>query len=545
MDKKLLFLPLGGAGEIGMNLNLYGYEDQWLMVDLGVTFHDRLGIEILMPNPQFITERKDKLAGLLLTHGHEDHIGAVPYLWERLKCPIYATPFTAELVRHKMQDHQIDSEKYLHVIPLKGSMDIGPFNIEMVTLTHSIPEPNGVLITTPVGKVFHTGDWKIDPKPLVGEAIDEITLKRIGDEGVLAMVCDSTNVFFNEPSGSESDVRDNLFDLIGGYTDGSIFVTCFASNLARLETVALAAQHHGRQVVLLGRGFHRMNDISRKLGYISSVHPFIHPSKAKSLPRDKVLYLCSGSQGEYRAALNRIASETHPDIKMSPKDVVVFSSRVIPGNEKQINAIKNKIIKLGVRVVNENPRDIHVSGHPGRQDLLKMYEWVRPKTLIPVHGEAIHMVEQARLGKKAGIPHVVVPDNGSLIEITASGVEIVDEVPAGRLALDGTQLISLNHGSLRDRYKIGTEGVGSVVVHFDGRNNLIGVPEVVFQGLSVSGDLEKEAVREVSYALESLTGADRQRDELIKDKTRLALQKVIQEGIGRRPVVITHVVREE
>lgn len=545
MDKKLLFLPLGGAGEIGMNLNLYGYSDQWLMVDLGVTFHDRLGVDVLMPNPQFITERKDKLAGLLLTHGHEDHIGAVPYLWERLKCPIYATPFTAELVKHKMQDHQIDIEKYLHIIPLKGSVTIGPFQIEMVTLTHSIPEPNGVLITTPAGKVFHTGDWKIDPKPLVGEAIDETTLKRIGDEGVLAMVCDSTNVFFDAPSGSEADVRDNLFNLIGSYTEGSIFVTCFASNLARLETVALAAQHHGRQVVLVGRGFHRMNDISRKLGYISAVHPFIHPSKAKSLPRDKVLYLCSGSQGEYRAALNRIASETHPDIKMSPKDVVVFSSRVIPGNEKQINAIKNKIIRLGVRVVNEHPTDIHVSGHPGRQDLLKMYEWIRPKTLIPVHGETIHMVEQARLAKKAGVPHVVVPDNGSLIEITSHGAEIVDEVPAGRLALDGTQLLSFTHPSLKERAKLGAEGVVSVVVVLDDHHALRGEPRLTVQGLSVSGDVERAALREAAYALESLSSKERHHDELIQEKCRLAVQRLVQEEIGRKPVVITHVVRGE
>lgn len=537
------FLPLGGSGEIGMNLNLYEFNGQWLMVDLGITFNDRLGFEIIMPNPQYIIEKKDQLCGLLLTHGHEDHIGAIPYLWEKLKCPMYATPFTAEMIRHKMNDQQIDIEGYLHEIPLEGKAQIGPFNIQMVTLTHSVPEPNGVLIKTETATIFHTGDWKIDPNPLIGKAIEEEALKKIGDAGVDALVCDSTNVFCEGDSGSEDDVRQSLIELIGTYKEEALFVSCFASNLARLETIALAAQRHGRQVAIVGRGFNKMNDIARKLGYLKNTPPFIQMSKAKDLPRKKVLYLCSGSQGEARAALNRIASENHPEIKMAPGDVAIFSSRVIPGNEKQIIALKNKITKLGVKVVHERNRDIHVSGHPSRNDLIQMYEWIRPTTVIPVHGELVHMVEQGRLAKKHGVPHVVIPENGTLIDIMAHGASIVDEVPTGRLALDGNRVISLAHSSLKERYRLSTDGVASVVVTFDEENRLIGVPMLIFNGISVGGDIKAACVDDMVYALETLTISERNKDDLVHEHVRLAVQRKIQNELEKKPVVMVHMVR--
>ncbi len=543
-DDKVFFLPLGGSGEIGMNLNLYGYKDQWLMVDLGITFHDRLGIEVVLPNPQYIAERKDKLVGLLLTHAHEDHIGAVPYLWERFKCPIYATPFTAEMVKIKMKDHNLPYKDVINIIPLEGHKQIGPFDIQMVTLTHSIPEPNGVLIKTPVGTIFHTGDWKIDETPLIGEAIDGNALQKIGDEGILAMVCDSTNVFQKKPSGSEGTVRDSLIQLIGEHrTKGSIFVTCFASNLARLETIAVAAHQHGRQVAILGRGFHKVNEVARKLNYLKDLPAFIDVDKAKSLPRDKVLYICSGSQGEFRAALSRIASQTHPEIKMAPGDVVVFSSRIIPGNDKQINGLKNKIIKLGVKVINEHPTDIHVSGHPSRDELIQMYDWIRPRIVIPVHGEAIHMVEQGRLAKKHGIKHVVIPENGTLIEITKDSAEIVDEVAAGRLALDGNMLLSFNHGSLKERFQLGTDGVASVVLVINDKNNLGDIPKITFQGLSVSGDLTTAIHEEIEMMFHILSDSERLKDQTIADYIQKIIQRVCQKTIFKKPVVITHVVR--
>lgn len=543
-DDKILFLPLGGSGEIGMNLNLYGYKDQWLMVDLGITFHDRLGVEVILPNPQYIAERKDKLVGILLTHAHEDHIGAVPYLWERFKCPIYATPFTAEMVKIKMKDHNLPYKDIINIIPLEGHKQIGPFDIQMVTLTHSIPEPNGVLIKTPVGTIFHTGDWKIDETPLIGKAIDGNALQKIGDEGVLAMVCDSTNVFQKKASGSEGTVRDSLIELIGEHSaKGSIFVTCFASNLARLETIAVAAHQHGRQVAILGRGFHKVNEVARKLNYLKDLAPFIDVDKAKSLPRDKVLYICSGSQGEFRAALGRIASQTHPEVKMVPGDVVVFSSRIIPGNDKQINAMKNKIIKLGVKVINEHPTDIHVSGHPSRDELIQMYDWIRPRIVIPVHGEAIHMVEQGRLAKKHGIKHVVIPENGTLIEITKDSAEIVDEVAAGRLALDGNMLISFSHGSLKERFQLGTDGVASVVLVLNEKNNLGDIPKVTFQGLSVSGDLARIIHEEIDMLFNILSDSEKLKDDLLADRIQKIVQRVCQKNIFKKPVVITHVVR--
>ena len=543
-DDKILFLPLGGSGEIGMNLNLYGYKDQWLMVDLGITFHDRLGIEVILPNPQYIAERKDKLVGILLTHAHEDHIGAVPYLWERFKCPIYATPFTAEMVKIKMKDHNLSYKDIINIIPLEGHKQIGPFDIQMVTLTHSIPEPNGVLIKTPVGTIFHTGDWKIDETPLIGNAIDGNALQKIGDEGVLAMVCDSTNVFQKKPSGSEGTVRDSLIELIGEHSaKGSIFVTCFASNLARLETITVAAHQHGRQVAILGRGFHKVNEVARKLNYLKDLPAFIDVDKAKSLPRDKVLYICSGSQGEFRAALGRIASQTHPEVKMAPGDVVVFSSRIIPGNDKQINAMKNKIIKLGVKVINEHPTDIHVSGHPSRDELIQMYDWIRPRIVIPVHGEAIHMVEQGRLAKKHGIKHVVIPENGTLIEITKDTAEIVDEVAAGRLALDGNMLLSFNHGSLKERFQLGTDGVASVVLVLNDKNNLGDIPKITFQGLSVSGDLATAIHEEIEMLFHILSDSERLKDDVLTDRVQKIVQRACQKSIFKKPMVITHVVR--
>lgn len=539
---KLYFLPLGGSGEIGMNLNLYAYEDQWLMVDLGVSFYDRLGVDIMTPNPQYIVERRKKLAGLLLTHAHEDHIGAVPHLWDQLKCPIYATPFTAEMVRRKLKEKNIDFEGYIHEIPLEGHQKIGPFDIQLVSLTHSIPEPNGVVIRTKAGTVFHTGDWKIDPAPMIGEPIDSKQLQDLGDEGVLAMVCDSTNVFTDGTSGSEGDVRENLTSVIGSYKKEKVFVTCFASNLARLETVALAAQAAGRKVVLLGRSFDRMVEVARANGYLKEVHQFISAEVAASMPNHKVLYLCSGSQGEHRAALNRIASGSMRNVSIDEGDVVIFSSRVIPGNERSINYIKNKLIRLGVRVIVRHELDLHVSGHPARGELEQMYDWIRPKILVPVHGELQHMVEQGRLGKKHGIPEIVVPENGTLIDLTEGDAGIIDEVPAGRLALDGDMLVTFDHGALKERRNLESNGTTAATLLVDAKNRL---KDVAFsaKGFVMTQELQDDVYDAIEHAYHQVPKGDLEDSGAIQEEVRRVIRRTIYQSNGKRPVTMVHVLR--
>jgi len=543
MEKdKLYFLPLGGSGEIGMNLNLYAYNNQWMMVDLGVAFYDRLGVDVMMPNPQFIVERRKGLKGLLLTHAHEDHIGAVPYLWEQLKCPIYATPFTAEMVRRKFKERNIDYGDSVHEISLKGHQKIGPFDIELVSLTHSIPEPNGVVIRTPVGTIFHTGDWKIDHSPMIGEPIDSAQLKALGDEGVLAMVCDSTNVFCEGFSGSEGDVRENLKSVIGSYKKEKLFVTCFASNLARLETVALAAQEAGRRVVLFGRSFDRMVEVAKANGYLKEVAPFITAEAAASMPAHKVLYLCSGSQGESRAALNRIAGGTMKHVTISEGDVVIFSSRVIPGNERAINFIKNKLIRLGVHVITRHDLDLHVSGHPARGELEQMYDWIRPKILIPVHGELQHMVEQGRLGKRHGIPEIVVPENGTLIEVSEGEAGIIDEVSAGRLALDGNVLVTFDHGVLKERRILESNGVVSVSVVLDHKNALKDSAFSI-KGFVVQSDLTEAVARSIEEGYHQVSRSDLDDEGAVQSSVEKHVRRVIGQTNGKKPLVLVHVLR--
>ncbi len=395
-SKELYFLPLGGSGEIGMNLNLYRYEDKWLMVDCGVTFGSDLGIEVIMPDTQFIEQYRDDLVGLVLTHGHEDHIGAVPYLWAQLQCPIYTTPFTAALVRNKLKEAGLIKEASLVEVPIGGDVKLGPFDIEFITLTHSIPEPNALAIKTPVGTIVHSGDWKLDPHPMIGESADEKRLKELGDDGVLALVCDSTNVFVEGRTQSEGAVRKHMIDLVGKQKE-RVAIALFASNVARFETCALAAQAHDRQVVLVGRSLHRIYQAARETGYLLDVPEFINEQQAANLPRDKVMILCTGSQGEPRAALTRIADDGHPQIKLESGDTVIFSSRQIPGNELAITALQTKLQSKGIEVISDGEEFTHVSVHPARDELRDMYKLVRPEILVPVHGEQTHVHEQSAL----------------------------------------------------------------------------------------------------------------------------------------------------
>ncbi|HER26130.1 MAG TPA: ribonuclease J, partial [Rhodospirillales bacterium] len=419
---ELLFVPLGGAGEIGMNLNLYGYgpkdRQRWMMIDLGITFGNGTlpGVDVIMPDPTFIEQRLDQLEGLVLTHAHEDHLGAVAHLWPRLKCPVYATPFTARILGHKLREAGLEQRVPVTVVPLKGSFSVGPFDLELITLTHSIPEPNGIVIRTPLGTVLHTGDWKFDPNPVVGEVTDEAALNALGDEGTLAIVCDSTNVFTEGTSGSEGDLLDSLSQLIGSLS-GRIVVTCFASNVARLETIAAAAAANDRDVVLAGRSLWRFQEAGREHGCLANTAAFLEEEAAGYLPREKTLIICTGSQGEPRAALSRIASGGHPRITLDPGDTVIFSSRQIPGNETSISSVQNQLVRGGINIMTEKDHFVHVSGHPARQELIRMYQHVKPKISIPVHGELRHMSEHARLATDCQVGATLVGENGSLMRI--------------------------------------------------------------------------------------------------------------------------------
>ena len=442
---ELVFLALGGAGEIGMNLNLYGFgpagEETWVMVDLGITFGGGQvpGVDVILPDPEFIVEHRDRLAGLVLTHAHDDHLGAVPYLWQRLRCPVYATPFTISILKRKLAETDFADEVEIIEVPLGGRFMVGPFDMELITLTHSIPEPNAIAIRTPVGTVLHTGDWKFDPGPVVGDAADVEALKRLGDEGVLALVCDSTNVFNPGESGSEADLLKSLTGLIAG-AEGRVAVACFASNVARLETIAMAARANGRDVVLAGRSLVRINDAARENGYLADVPAFLDEEDAGHLPGDKAVIICTGSQGEPRAALWRIANEEHSNVTLGEGDLVIFSSRIIPGNEASIARLHNQLVRRGIRVIDATDHFVHVSGHPARDELARMYQLSRPKLAIPVHGELRHLREHARLALECQVPAAIAAENGAMIRLGPGKPKITGAVPTGRLTADGTRL---------------------------------------------------------------------------------------------------------
>ena len=429
---ELLFLALGGAGEIGMNLNLYGHAGKWLMLDLGIAFGDDSmpGVEVIMPDPGFIEERRKDLVGIVLTHAHEDHLGAVADLWPRLKAPVYATPFAASVLRRKLTQAGLVDDVRITEIPLRGKFSLGPFDLEMITMTHSILEPNGLAIRTKFGTIFHTGDWKIDPEPLIGDLTDEALLKRIGDEGVLAMVCDSTNVFVEGEAGSEAMVRSNLKKLIKG-RKGRIAVTCFASNLARVESIALAAVAAGRHPVLSGPALLRMIEAAQECGYMLDFPECVSPQDGAYLPKDKVLFICTGSQGEMRASMAKIANDEHRDIVLEEGDTAIFSSRVIPGNERSVGRLQNALMARGVEVITDREADIHVSGHPARDELVRVYQWVRPRIALPVHGEVRHMVEHAALARACQVPETIVAPNGTLVRLAPGPAEIIGHVPVG------------------------------------------------------------------------------------------------------------------
>ena len=525
-----------------MNLNLYGHAGKWLMIDLGVTFADeRLpGIDLVMPDPTFIEDRREDLVGLVLTHAHEDHIGAVPYLWDRLQCPIYATPFTAALVRRKLKEVGLEREAPLHILPMNGKVELGPFACELVTLTHSIPEPNAVAVTTKLGTVLHTGDWKLDPEPLIGETADARRLEELGTSGVLAMICDSTNVFSPGTSGSEASVRESLIEMIRPLT-GRVSVTTFASNVARIASIAVAAAAAERHLVLVGRSMHRVVEAARETGYLQDLPPVLDEDEAGYLPKDKVLYLCTGSQGEPRGAMARIARGEHRHIALGAGDTAIFSSKIIPGNEISLGEVHNLLATAGVRVITEKGNFIHVSGHPNRDELAEMYGWVRPAISVPVHGEARHLVEHAAFARALQVRHAPVIKNGDVLRLAPGEPEIIAEVLSGRLALDGEILVPVDDPAITARRKIGFAGHVVVTLVLDAKGRLATAPEVVLAGLAEDdeSDLGEEIADAVAAALPRAKGADA---DTMAEAARMAARRAANRLTGRKPVTDVQVI---
>jgi ribonuclease J len=551
---ELVFLPLGGSNEIGMNFNLYGYGPpharQWIIVDLGITFGDQTtpGVEVILPDPTFIEEHAKDILGIVLTHAHEDHIGAVAWLWPRLKAPLYATPFTAFLLREKLREKGLLDEAKITEVPLSGTFRLGPFELTLLTLTHSIPEPNGVAIRTPLGTVLHTGDWKIDPDPLTGPATDEAAIRRLGDEGVLAMVCDSTNVFIDGEAGSEAQVRATLNALIG-QLKGKVAAACFASNVARMDSIIRAAEANERRVCLVGRSMIRMSQAARSVGLLEGVAPFLSDGEAKHFPGDKILYLCTGSQGEPRAALARMADGSHPHVKLGKGDACVFSSRIIPGNEIPIRNLQNKLADLGVRLYTERDHPgIHVSGHPCRDELKRMYQWARPRIAVPTHGERRHLLEHAALALDLQVSQAIAPRNGDMVRLAPGAAQVIDEVPAGRLYVDAGVVTPENGDALRERRHAASNGVLTVSVVLDGRNAVASGPLVRSLGLPGDEDYPLEEALddlagEAREALQRLSADDRDDDGAVESTLSRVVKKAAFRIWSRRPVVETTVLR--
>ncbi|MBL6958040.1 MAG: ribonuclease J [Rhodospirillales bacterium] len=549
---ELLFLPLGGAGEIGMNLNLYGFgppdAERWMMVDLGITFNNGQvpGVDVIMPDPQFIVDRLDSLDGLVLTHAHEDHLGAVPYLWERLRCPIYATPFTASILRRKLAETDFKDEAEITIVDLGSRFSVGPFDLELITLTHSIPEPNAIAIRTPLGTVLHTGDWKFDPGPVVGAPSDKDALRRVGEEGVQAIVCDSTNVFVEGVAGSESDLLQTLREVIGK-CENRVAVTSFASNVARLETIAAAALANGRDVVLAGRSLRRFDEAARENGLLADTPAFLDEDMAGYLPKDKVLIVCTGSQGESRAALSRIAAGDHSNVTLEEGDTVIFSSREIPGNEANIGRLHNDLSRLGIEVITWRNHLVHVSGHPARDELIEMYQLIQPRIAVPVHGERRHLEEHARLAKSCQVAETVVNENGGVIRLAPQGGEIIGQVPSGRLTWEGGRTVPMNGDLVRSRSRALYNGSVVVTVVVDAHGLLAAAPQIATTGL-LEADEETvlTGVEDVIKAtVDMVKKSKRQDDELLKEELRIAVRRFFRDSFYKRPSTSIHLVRTE
>ena len=552
MKEELIFCPLGGSGEIGMNMNLFAYgkpeNQKWIIVDIGVTFADDSipGIDLIYPDPGFIIDKKKDLLGIVLTHAHEDHIGAVAHIWPKLKCNIYSTPFTSVLIKEKFKEKKIDIEKYLKIVQLNGSIKLENFNVEFVTLTHSILEPNGLIIKTPMGTILHTGDWKCDPNPLIGDSINEKRLKEIGNEGVVAMICDSTNVFNPGRAGSENDVRNSLLKIMRNINK-RIIVTSFASNVARMETIFYCAEKTGREISLVGRSMNRIFKAARQCGYLDKVKEPIDPRDAKKIPREKIVLLCTGSQGEPNGAMMRITSDIHPDIAIEKEDTVIFSSKIIPGNEKKLFKMHNQLVKNGIEVISEENEFVHVSGHPNREDLKDMYNWIKPRSVIPVHGEHRHMAEHINFAKEMQVPYPLQVENGDVVKIPKNGKpEIVDKAPTGRMYLDGSVSIGEDSKSIKERKNLSFNGLLEITIIVNEKGN-VKKPFISLIGLPVSEeskmDFQMDLEHEIYKICKTFSVDNPKQKKNLEEKIKSNCRKIIKNKIGKRPFTNINLIR--
>jgi len=549
---QLIFCPLGGSGEIGMNMNLFSYgkpdNQKWLIVDIGVTFADDTlpGIDLIYPDPGFIIDKKDDLLGIILTHAHEDHIGAIAHIWPQLKCNIYATPFTSVLIKEKFKEKKIEIGNNLKIVDLNGTIKLGPFTIEFVTLTHSILEPNGLSIKTPVGTILHTGDWKCDPNPLIGNTINEKKLKQIGEQGVLAMICDSTNVFNPGRAGSELDVRQSLLKIMQN-KNKRIIVTSFASNVARMETIFYCAKKIERQISLVGRSMHRIYKAARQCGYLKNVIDPIDPREAKKISREKIVYLCTGSQGEPMGAMMRIAHYVHPDVFIEEGDTVIFSSKIIPGNEKKLYNLHNQLVKNGIEVISEENEFVHVSGHPNQEDLNDMYNWVKPKSIIPVHGEHRHMMEHINFAKEMQVPYPVQIENGDIVQIyPGEGPHVIDKAPVGRMYVDGNISISEDSQSLKERKNLANNGYLEVTIIINDKGKVIKKPIFSFKGLPIESQNEDfifDLEDEVKKTSRTFSLNNSKQENILIEELKKNCRKLVKEKTGKKPYTNINLVR--
>jgi len=550
--EEFIFCPLGGSGEIGMNMNLFAYGNpenrKWLIVDIGVTFADEAipGIDLIYPDPGFIVDKKDDLLGLVLTHAHEDHIGAIAHIWPKLLCNIYATPFTSVLIQEKFKEKKINIGNKLKIVNLSGKVELGPFKIEFVTLTHSILEPNGLSIETPAGVVLHTGDWKCDPNPLIGETINEKKLRKIGDQGVLAMICDSTNVFNPGRAGSELDVRKSLLKIMENKKK-RIVVTSFASNVARMESIFYCAKKTGRNISLVGRSMHRIYRAAKQCGYLNKIIEPIDPREAKKISREKIVYLCTGSQGEPRGAMMRISDYMHPDVVIESGDTVIFSSKIIPGNEKKLYKLHNQLVKNGIDVVSEENEFVHVSGHPNREDLKDMYNWVKPKSVIPVHGEHRHMIEHINFAKEMQVPYPVGVENGDIVQLyPGEKPKVVDKAPVGRMYVDGNISVDEESQAIKDRKNLSFNGFLEITIIINNIGSIIKKPIISFRGIPSDGEGSNfvfELEDKIRDTCKTFSLKKSSQEQNLIEALKTNCRKTVKEKTGKRPYTNINLVR--
>ena len=552
MKDELLFCPLGGSGEIGMNMNLYAFGNEenrkWIVVDMGVTFADDSipGIDLIFPDPSFLIDKKKDLLGIVLTHAHEDHIGAIAHIWPQLNCNIYATPFTAVLVQEKFKEKKIDISSKMKIVQLNSRLKLGPFDIDFVALTHSILEPNGLSINTPLGTVLHTGDWKIDPNPLIGNNIDKQKLIEIGKKGVIAMICDSTNVLYPGRAGSESDVRDSLLNIIEKQKK-KIIITSFASNVARMETVFYCAKKTNRKICLVGRSMLRIYKAAKQCGYLGNLLEPIDVKDSNKIPREEIIFLCTGSQGEPMGAMNRVINDTHPDVYIEAGDTIIFSSKMIPGNEKKLYKLQNLITKKDINLITEENAFVHVSGHPNRDDLKDMYSWIKPNCVIPVHGEHRHMKEHISFSKEMQVPYSLQVENGDIIKLMPSrNAKIVDKAPSGKMYLDGEVSVNSESRSIKERRNLASNGYLEVTIIISNSGKLT-KPIISFKGIPNKeedvDDIIFDMEGEIHKVCKSFSLENKKQEKNLIESIKNNCRRLIKDKTGKKPYTNINIAR--